>query len=69
MITGVWAKGQKDRRGRSSPLLVSPFDLRSCRPIVEPILTTFCRSRSWTKVHTFEKLGEHKRVRFAGPLG
>ena len=49
MIAGVWAKGQqKDRRGRSSPLSL-PLRLKIMRAHVEPILTTFCRSRSWTK--------------------
>ena len=48
MIAGVWAKGQKDRRGRSSPLSL-PLRLKIMKTHVEPILTTFCRSRSWTK--------------------
>ena len=48
MIAGVWAKGQKDRRGRSSPLSL-PLQLKIMKTHVQPILTTFCRSQSWTK--------------------
>ena len=43
MIAGAWAKGQKDRRGRSSPFSL-PLRLKIMRAHVEPILTTFCRS-------------------------
>ena len=48
MIAGAWVKGQKDRRGRSSPLSL-PLRLKIMQAHVEPILTTFCRSRPWTK--------------------
>ena len=48
MIAGAWARGQKDRRGRSSPLSL-PLRLKIMKAHVEPILTTFCRSRSWTQ--------------------
>ena len=46
MLDRSWARGQKDRRGRSSPLTL-PHRLRLMKARVDPILTTFCRSRSW----------------------
>ena len=47
MLARSWARGQKDRRGRSSPLTL-PLRLRLMKANVDPILTTFCRSRSWS---------------------
>ena len=47
MLARSWARGQKDRRGRSSPLTL-PLRLRLMKAHVDPILTTFCRSRSWS---------------------
>ena len=48
MIARSWSRGQKDKRGRSSPLSL-PLRLRLMKAHVDPILSTFCRSRSWTK--------------------
>ena len=48
VIARSWARGQKDRRGRSSPLSL-PLRLRLMKAHVDPILSTFCRSRSWSK--------------------
>ena len=48
MIARSWSRGQKDRRGRSSPLSL-PLRLRLMKAHVDPILSTFCRSRSWSK--------------------
>ena len=48
MIARSWSRGQKDERGRSSPLSL-PLRLRLMKAHVDPILSTFCRSRSWTK--------------------
>ena len=48
MIARSWARGQKDRRGRSSPLSL-PLRLRIMKAHVDPILSTFCRSRSWSQ--------------------
>ena len=48
MIARSWARGQKDKRGRSSPLSL-PLRLRLMKAHVDPILSTFCRSRSWSK--------------------
>ena len=47
-IARSWARGQKDRRGRSSPLRL-PLRLRIMKAHVDPILSTFCRSRSWSQ--------------------
>ena len=47
MLARSWARGQKDRRGRSYPLTL-PLRLRLMKAHVDPILTTFCRSRSWS---------------------
>ena len=47
MIARSWARGQKDRRGRSSGIKL-PLRLRLMKAHVDPILSTFCRSRSWT---------------------
>ena len=47
MIARSWARGQKDRRGRSSAIKL-PLRLRLMKAHVDPILSTFCRSRSWT---------------------
>ena len=47
MIAHSWAKDQKDRRGRSSAIKL-PLRLRLMKAHVDPILSTFCRSRSWT---------------------
>ena len=44
MIARSWSRGQKDRRGRSSPLSL-PLWLRLMKAHVDPILSTFCRSR------------------------
>ena len=46
MLARAWARGQKDRRGRSSPISL-PLRLRLMKAHVDPILSTFCRSRSW----------------------
>ena len=46
MLAHAWARGQKDRRDRSSPLSL-PLRLRLMKAHVDPILTTFCRS--WTE--------------------
>ena len=40
ILARSWARGQKDRRGRSSPLTL-PFRLRLTKAHVDPILTTF----------------------------
>ena len=48
MIARSRSRGQKDRRGRSSPLSL-PLRLRLMKAHVDPILSTFCRSRSWSK--------------------
>ena len=48
MIARSWARGQKDRRGRSSPISL-PLRLRIMKAHVDPILSTFCRSRSWSQ--------------------
>ena len=48
MIARSWSRGQKDKRGRSSPLSL-PLRLRLMKAHVDPILSTFCRSRSWSK--------------------
>ena len=48
MIARSWARGEKDRRGRSSPLSL-PLRLRIMKAHVDPILSTFCRSRSWSQ--------------------
>ena len=40
MLARSWARGQKDRRGRSSPLTL-PLRLRLMKAHVDPILTTF----------------------------
>ena len=48
MIARSWSRGQRDKRGRSSPLSL-PLRLRLMKAHVDPILSTFCRSRSWTK--------------------
>ena len=48
MLARSWAKGQKDKRGRASALSL-PLRLRLMKAHVDPILTTFCRSRSWTE--------------------
>ena len=48
MIARSWSRGQKDKRGRSSPLSL-PLRLRLMKAHVDPILSTFCRSRSLTK--------------------
>ena len=48
MLARSWAKGQKDRRGRSSALSLL-LRLRLTKAHVDPILTTICRSRSWTE--------------------
>ena len=48
MIARSWSRGQQDKRGRSSPLSL-PLRLRLMKAHVDPILSTFCRSRSWTK--------------------
>ena len=47
VLVRSWARSQKDRRGHSSPLTL-PLRLRLMKAHVEPILTTFCRSRSWS---------------------
>ena len=48
MIARSWARGQKDCRGRSSPLSL-PLRLRIMKAHVDPILSTFCCSRSWSQ--------------------
>ena len=48
MIARSWSRGQKDKRERSSPLSF-PLRLRLMKAHVDPILSTLCRSRSWTK--------------------
>ena len=49
MIARSWSRGQKDWRGRSSPLSL-PLRWRIIKAHVDPILSsTFCRSRSWSK--------------------
>ena len=48
MIARSWSRGQKDRRGRSSPRSL-PLRLRLMKAHVGPILSTFCWSRSWSK--------------------
>ena len=40
MIARSWARGQKDRRGRSSPLSLS-LRLRLMKALIDPILSTF----------------------------
>ena len=47
LIARSCARGQKDRRGRSSAVKL-PLRLRLMKAHVDPILSTFCRSRSWT---------------------
>ena len=47
VLARSWARGQKDRRGRSSPLTL-PLRLRLMKAHVDRILTTFGRSRSWS---------------------
>ena len=47
MIARSWARGQKDRRGRSSAIKL-PLRLRLMKAHVDPMLSTLCRSRSWT---------------------
>ena len=43
-----WAEGQKDQRGRSSPLS-PPLRLRLMKFHVDPGLSTFCALRSWSR--------------------
>ena len=45
MIARSWARDPKDPRGRSSALSL----LASYAGHVDPILSMFCRSRSWSK--------------------
>ena len=47
MIARSCARRQKDRRGRSSAIKL-PLRLRLMKAHVDPILSTFCCSRSWT---------------------
>ena len=47
LIARSWARGQKVRRGRSSAIKL-PLRLRLMKAHVDPILSTLCRSRSWT---------------------
>ena len=48
MIARSWARGQKHRRGRSSPLSL-PLRLRLMKDLCRPYSFHFCRSRSWSK--------------------
>ena len=47
MIARSWSRGQKDKRRRSSAIKL-PLRLRLMKAHVDPILSTFCRSRSWS---------------------
>ena len=47
MIARSWSRGQRDKRGRSSAIKL-PLRLRLMKAHVDPILSTFCRSRSWS---------------------
>ena len=47
MLARLLAQSQKDRQGRFSPLPL-PLRLRLMKANVDPILSTFCRSRSWS---------------------